>query len=962
MMISPAAQIAFGPFTLVAGERLLLREGLPVELGARAFDILAVLAARPNDIVSKRELMALVWPDVTVDDSNLRFQVGRLRKALGDGKDGARYIATLTGRGYCFVAGVSRLDGQHHAQGDVAGARLFPATVGSQPRKQKAARIFGREDVIESICLLLGESRILTIVGPGGIGKSTVADAVLTRLRHRYRDGGIAIDLAPISNSSLVPTVIASALSYVPRSQDLMAEISDYLQDKQLLILVDSCDHMIDAVAPWAEHLALETPDVTILATSREPLRAQDEHVHRLSALDIPPSDTVQSSREVIRYAAVELFVERARACLGGYEISDEDAPYVSKICARLDGIALAIELAAGRLETIGIKGLAASLDDCFRILTHGRRTALPRHQTLRATLDWSYNILGPDEQLALRELSVFKGYFTTEGIRSVVLTGRSEDEIDDAVVGLVAKSLVSAEPTASTTRYRLLDTTRTYANEKLVASGDHQALSVRHAAYALALFERAESELYSQSAKTWKEDYSLHLPTLRTALDWTFGPDGDALLGAKLTILALPFFFRMSLIDECLGYVTRSIAYLEDNPGLDERNRMKLYAALGWPQMLSTGDNGMAAWTAALEIAESIGDIDHQLRAIWAAWVDRLNNAEPRAALVFAERFRKLAAISTDETDAILSVRLYGATLHWLGRQTEARSAMEEMLEAYVAPPSPHAVRFQFDQRVTAKIILARALWLQGFADQALAEVRATIDYAVGLEHNLSLSNVLAEAACSIAIWTGKSELARAYINLLSERTRANSLDVWHTYAQCFSGVLALSDDRPDECLRLLDAGLPNLQASGFILFQTELLGARSLAHMKLGNTMAALDAVDSAISQCSRTGERWYLAELHRIKGEVLVETHPMDDDGLAMVEFARSLEVAREDQTLAWELRTTTSVSRLWSAQGKVEAARQLLSPIYDRFSEGFETGDLEQAKQLLQVLSERASRAR
>jgi predicted ATPase len=496
---------------------------------------------------------------------------------------------------------------------------------------------------------------------------------------------------------------------------------------------------------------------------------------------------------------------------------------------------------------------------------------------------------------------------------------------------------------------------------EKLVASGDYAKLAARHAAFALGLFERAETELYGQSSKTWKEDFGLHLPSLRTALDWAFGPGGDPLLGAKLTISALPFFFQMSLIDECLGYVTRSIAYLEDNPGLDERNRMKLYAACGWPQLLSTGDNGMAAWTAALEIAEEIGDIDHQLRAIWAQWVDRLNNAEPQSALVFAERFRNLAPLSSDETDAFLSIRLYGATLHWLGRQLEAQLAIEEMLAAYVAPPSPHAVRFQFDQRVTARIILARVLWLRGCANQALAEVQATVAYARGLDHNLSLSNVLAEAACSIALWSGKNDLAREYIDRLAECTKANSLSVWHTYAQCFSGILALSADRPDECLRLLDDGMANLQASGFILFRTEFLGASALAHLERADMSAAMEAVSTAISQCSQSGERWCLAELHRIRGEIYIGADPIDGNGLAMVEFKRSFEIAQEDGALAWELRTAIAVARLWSVQGKTEAARQLLSLTYGRFSEGFETRDLKQASELLQKLTERISRA-
>jgi hypothetical protein len=351
-----------------------------------------------------------------------------------------------------------------------------------------------------------------------------------------------------------------------------------------------------------------------------------------------------------------------------------------------------------------------------------------------------------------------------------------------------------------------------------------------------------------------------------------------------------------------------------------------------------------MAAWASALEIAEHIGDVDHQMRAVWAAWVDRLNCAEPRAALAFSDRFRELAASSIDSMDAILGIRLNGATMHWLGRQGEARAAMEQMLEAYVDPPASHSVRFQFDQRVTARIILARTLWLQGLPDRALAEVRDTVDYAIGVGHNLSLSNVLAEAACSVAIWSGNEELAERYIDLLAEHTKADSLDVWHTYAACFSGILSLARHRPAEGLRMLEAGIISLRTSGFVLFQTEFLGAKAQALSQLGQRPLALQTVSAA------------LAELHRIKGEILLGDDPIDGSGAAMAELDLAVQAAAHDGALAWQLRSAVSIARLLRDQGHADTARLRLSSVYANFTEGFRTRDLKDASELLQSLCE------
>ncbi|TCU17008.1 ATP-binding protein [Rhizobium sullae] len=885
-------ELEFGPFTIAATRRTLTRDGVAVPLGSRAVDILVYLVTHAGELRTNAEIVKHVWPDTFVEEANLRVHVSALRKALGDIQKEPQFIANVPGRGYIFIAQVRRKEAVGNSRQDAL-LKVRPDRVMS--------RIFGREEEIMSIEAQLSRARLLTIVGPGGIGKSTVARALTAP--DRCQSEVVWVDLSEVATAKLVPTSVASALGMLSRSDDIVREISSHLGTRDVIMVLDSCEHVVASVAPFVEDLLSETPGLRVLATSREPLRAAGERVNRMPPLEIPPP--VPTAQVALQSSAAQLFVDRADACLGSYELTDEDAPHVAQICARLDGIALAIELAAGRLETVGIQALATSLTDCFRVLTRGRRTALPRHQTLRATLDWSYMILPAPEQTALRELSVFPGWFTNDAA-SAVLTGC---EAEDLVASLVAKSLVVADASSRETRYRLLDTTRLYASEKLGQANETSATMARLAGYLNAVFESAEYELYSIPIPQWSQDYSQHVGGLRIALEWSFRESDNAPLGVRLAVAALPLFFRLSLLDECLVFVTHAINYLDAKPGLDERSRMKLYAALGWPQMRSTEapEHGIAAWTTALRIAEEIGDIDYQLRATWALWVDAINRAEPRLGLEYTERFCVLAKSSCDGADAIVGKRMRGATLHWLGCQAEARDQLREMLEEYEAlPERHHSVRFQFDQRVTARIILARTLWLLGDEGGALREVEETVRHATDIQHHLSLCNVLAEAACPLALMSGNDTLAAHYINLLREHTKALSLDVWHSYADCFEAELHLRAGNPDKCLQKLRPGMSILRKSGFMLFQTIFQSVGAQALVAQGLHLDALEMMEIAITHCESSGERWCLAELYRIKAGILLRGETTDSMGRAREAFGRALKIARQDQSLAWERR--------------------------------------------------------
>src|SRR3984893_14437178 len=338
----PKDVLSFGPFSLFVAERLLKKGDEPIPLGGRALDILIALAERPGEAVTHKELMSTVWPDVTVEEANLRFQMAALRKALGDGRDGARYISNISRRAYCFVAPVTR----------APAARTVPVTaIATTERVQKLpprpARMVGRDDTVRSLAQQIQMWRFVSIVGAGGVGKTTVAISVAHALVDGFHDAVYFIDLAALTDPQLVPTAVASALGLMVQTQDPLVSLLAFIGDNKILLVLDSCEHVIGVAAALAERVVNGAPQAHILATSREALRAEGEHVHLLYSLDCPLEDDGLTAMEALRYPAAQLFMERAAPSGFSAALSDIGAPIVARICRRLDGIALAIELAA---------------------------------------------------------------------------------------------------------------------------------------------------------------------------------------------------------------------------------------------------------------------------------------------------------------------------------------------------------------------------------------------------------------------------------------------------------------------------------------------------------------------------------------------------------------------------------------------------------------------------------------
>jgi predicted ATPase len=588
-------------------------------------------------------------------------------------------------------------------------------------------------------------------------------------------------------------------------------------------------------------------------------------------------------------------------------------------------------------------------------LLTGGRRTALPRHQTLRATLDWSYQLLPELERIVLRRLAIFAGGFTLEAASTVAATGEiAGADIVDCAANLVAKSLLAVDLGGATGWYRLLETTRAYALEKLTQSGEFEQVARRRAEYYRDLFERAEAELQTRPASEWLAAYGRRIDNLRAALDWAFSPTGDVAIGVALTLAAVPLWLQLSLVQECRGRVERALASLVPEAGRSASQEMKLYAALGASLVLSKGPmpETEAGWAKALGIAESLGDIEYQLRALYGFWVCRMNRGECRVALTLAQRCYSLAQDRGDPADLPIGDRIIGTSLHYWGDQTNARRRIERMLSGYAAPleRSP-VIRFLFDQRVAARVALARILWLQGFPDQARRTAQSAVDDARALDHAVSLCFALCEAACPVALFTGDLAAVESYLAMLLDCSAVHALPVWRVGGSRLHGALLIRNGDFDTGLQLLRTALAQPSEAASHPRFTWFLGELAEGLGRAGQIAQGLEAIDEALARSERNEDRWSIAELLRIKGELLLLHGGSGAAAAAEDHYQQALGWARRQGALSWELRAAMSLARLLRDQNRSTEAIALLAPIYNRLTEGFETADLKAAKALI-----------
>jgi predicted ATPase len=930
-----AGAFTFGPFRLLPEERVLLEDGKAVRLGGRALDILTALVVRSGTLISKEELISYAWPRIRVEEANLRVHIGALRNALGENRAGVRYIATVAGRGYCFVAPVQSESGPVVA--------VSSAEKSAAPLPVPITRMIGRDEAVVSLLSEMHSHRFVTIVGSGGIGKTRLALAVASRFGASLQRQVQYIDFSRISDPLLLPSSLASVLGASSPAEDPFRGVIECLRDKQMLIVLDSCEHVIDAAAILVEVVLKAGPGIQVLATSREPLRAEGEYVKRLAPLRMPSTAANLSGDQALAFPAIELFAERASMSFEDFELTDADVPAVVSICMKLDGLPLAIELAAGRIGPFGIRELAKRLDDRFTLLARGRRTALPRHKTLRATLDWSYGILTEHEQSILRRLAVFCGEFTMNSAQAVAMFGGiGSADVLDGVTSLIAKSLVSVALRDAITTYRLLETTRAYAREKLLKSDEIRRIGRLHAEDCCTTMNEVETTSHIATLAERLTYYRRRVDDVRRALKWAYSPEGDVVIGATLTSICAPMFLRLSLLDEYRGRVEQALHYSAATRTADPFVTRNLNLALGHLlfHMEKDVEQMNAAFGRALKISERTTLRAVDFPALVGMWLGTLFSGNYPAALALVQRVQREAGDPEGEYSDLVHDRMMALTLHFMGEFAEARRFIARIRQHPLRSARlEHDKEFYIDLEVATCTVSARNAWIEGHPDRASDMARHGLDRAISIDSAVGICYTLGIGALPVAIWRGDLPEARRLTTMLLEYSGKYGLRFWQSWARLHERAVL-----SHEAVGREPASLPStskdptptmIQIEAIATLREDFVPAEALARVDSGQ-------------------ESWCAAEILRVAGEAVRRAAAQDSAQVAEALFHRSLELARRQNALSWELRTATSLARLWKDQHRLGAARELLSAVRDRFSEGFQTRDCLKADTLLQDL--------
>jgi predicted ATPase/DNA-binding winged helix-turn-helix (wHTH) protein len=927
--------LGFGPFTLDPARKLLLDGGCPVRLGGRALDLLIALVERAGDVVSHDDLFARVWPRTVVEESSLRVHMSSLRKALGDGVDGRRYIASLPGRGYSFVMNVMAAP----ATGALADAAAWapraaaaaPPSISPLLLPTRLTGIVGRERELAALAAKLQRSRLVTLVSPGGMGKTTVALALAAEAAAQRPGGACFVDLAPLDDASLVPQALATAIGITAPEPSPWTALDEALAPRDLLIVLDNCEHLATAAAGLAERVLRIAPRVRILATSREPLEAETEAVYRLDALAAPPDVPGATVESALAFPAMRLFVERATASANEFQLSPANLAAAMRICRHLDGMPLAIELAAARVGSLGSHALADRLDDVFRLLRRGRRTVLPRHQTLQALLDWSHDLLEEDARTVLHRLSVFRSSFDLGAAAEVAGCERIPRQyVIACVLDLVSRSLVVLEPSGAA-RYRLLFVARLYAAERLAEDGDAHAVARRHALSLRDALARANTELRDPGTTlaAWRSAHATAMPDVRAALDWTHGPGADPVLGAELVIESGRLQLEIGLNDELLPRALDALAALrahgeQGGQMPDLELRLLILVCMVGGQCLLEVDAPAEAPAQLEALARRIGTPAQQRMALFALCVNAFGRGDYPTVIARAARFAALQPDPLDPAHAAATMaawRFDALGRHYLGQHDEAWKSSVRVLE-HAGPWRPGTYT-QMPPPVSMGILQARIRWLQGFADEALERAFGLLQFCEGA-HPFALSHTLSLAVIPILLWRGDDEHALSCLARLVDHEVMHAQSFWIAWAHAYGKVLALRGRDVDALRERLGATdrSNEMQSDMLCTMAPDLAGPNALARAEAGT-----------VGWCAPEVLR---ARAERVNSESLLQ---------------RALALARSQGARAWELRAASSLAAQWQSAGRHAPARALLAETLAGFTEGQGCADHRRATALL-----------
>ncbi|WP_326541242.1 ATP-binding protein [Pseudorhodoferax sp.] len=737
---------------LCTATRELRVDGQPVVLGGRAFDLLEVLIRHRHRLLRKNELLDMVWPKVVVEENNLQVQVSALRRLLG-----SHAIVTVPGHGYRFGALL-------HEAATPAG----PAPAAGEPPGQVVPEptLLGREAELVTVPALLREHRLVSLLGAGGIGKTSLARAVAQRLEPQFPDGIWMVALADVSDAAALPAAVAQALQMnLPAQGDSGAELAMRLHGRVLLVL-DNCEHLAWAVAALVAQLLQAQPSLRVLATSQEALRLAGERPLRLDALAVPGPDALHALDEAAAHGAVALFVARVKALQPGFVLDAGNCAAVVEICRALDGLPLALEFAAARVPLLGVDGVRQHLAHRLRVLKSGARDAPTRQRTLRATLDWSHALLDEAEKKVFRRLGVFVGGFGLEPAQQVVADEETDIwDVLDLLGNLVDKSMVVLEPGAQP-RYRLLETARVYACDQLEQAGEWRAMRLAHAHCMRALFDRQARIARSgyETMDQWLPPRQPEVDNLRSAIEWA-ADAGEHALALDLVNLAADFMYQIGRFGEGVAWMRRVEPLIDaDTPELVTARLRFGLAMVGMqggtpaPERLALLAQARAVFerhpprapllfTVCMQayVACASGDLvlarqslEHAraltqlpalagLRGLWLYAEGMVCRSEDRPDAAFAAFDAALPTVR-QAGDGRTLFYLYAnlaVVQHELGHLDEALAQFQATLRLLQASPRTDA-----QMMATALLLYVHALTDQGALDEAQAQVRRSLPY----------------------------------------------------------------------------------------------------------------------------------------------------------------------------------------------------------------------------------------
>ncbi len=931
----------FGPFRLCASKRILFEGDRDVRLGAKAIEILIALVRRAGELVTKRELLEIAWPNTVVVEANLTVQVAALRRILGEDENANQYIVNSPGRGYRFVAPIRVIEetdqDEHAAQ---AAAHNLPAQLN---------RLIGRDDVIQAIRRKLSDNRLVTVIGPAGVGKTALALRVAETMLPRFQHGVWLVDLSSITDPSLILSAIASALPIEARSSDALSGIVAALRSKNVLIVLDNCEHLIEGAAVTISTILRGAERTSALITSREPLRIDGEQVFSLPPLPLPPAQADLRLEEALSYPSLQLFADRAAAVADEFELDGSSAAYAAQICIRLDGNPLAIEIAAARVSAFGVKGLASRLEDSLSLLEYARRGTPARHRTIAAAIDWSYQLLSEREQFVFRCLGMFSGSFTLDTAIAAIPPGEHDTSL--VIADLVCKSLLSVDESDEGTRFRLPEIARAFALGKLIERSEQSMIAARLASSLTHMLRKcADGPNRVRTARAAVKE----LDNVRGILDWAFADGGDKSAGVALAVAAVLVWLENSLLVECITWTGKAIERLDPTSDF-ERDEMILKAARGLALMYTEGMTGRSreALHRAIEIAVKLEDHEWELRLRLAFVLFLHRQGDLKAAQAEIERMNPLVS-RIDEPTALAMVKsVKSESLYFSAQYSEARRFAIEAYSYFQTHADMSTIgRWGVNHAINAQCVMASVDWCRGRFDRAICTCLEAHAAAERTEHPTAICQALVWC-CTIYLRMEDLELAEAAILRLQQLAEANNIQSYVFSAMAFKGRLLFLNREFEQSERLLREGIVNLKDARYDNTRIPFLGRLAELLAAAGRPEEAVLVAEESLDRTRTIGALGMLPDALRIHGTAL-QSLEGSQSRKAESQFRDAIAVSRQQGALGWELKAVQCLADMLRLQGRSEEAATLLIETLDKFVEGFETEPLRHARALLDQL--------